>query len=154
MQITACILSAAALLCAAAAPSALAGGFVLLTGNPQASAEARTLNAAVTVKAVGCGEPAKAQVRATAIGVVNGKRQSLPLEVVQLKEPGMFAVARQWPSEGRWIIEFSATEGERTTTTIARVTSDGVDYKSPKLHASAADVAAVLDSAPVLTARK
>ena len=87
-----------------------AGGFYLTLGNPEASTEARKANAVLTIKASGCGEPAKAQITATAIGVVNGKRQEIPLKVTPLSEPGMWALTQQWPKEGRWVIEVQGRE--------------------------------------------
>ena len=51
------------------------GGFWLVLGNPEASAEARKVNAVVTIKATGCHDPAMARVTATAIGMVDGQRR-------------------------------------------------------------------------------
>src|SRR5262245_2573742 len=82
-----------------------AGGFYLQLGNPEASPEARKAGAVLTVKATGCGEPAKAQITGRAIGFVDGKRQEIELKVTPLSEPGMWAVAQQWPKEGRWVLE-------------------------------------------------
>ena len=86
------------------------GGFYLILGNPDASAEARKANAVLTMKAAGCHEPWKAQVTGIATGVVDGKRQQIPLKVIALSEPGMFAITQQWPKEGRWVIELQAKE--------------------------------------------
>src|ERR1051326_4796688 len=82
-----------------------AGGFYLQLGNPEASAEARKLGAVVTVKATGCHDPGLAKLSANAIGVVDGKRSTVPLEVKGLGEPGFFAVVGQWPKEGKWGVE-------------------------------------------------
>src|ERR1017187_3854033 len=62
-----------------------AGGFFLQLGNPEASAEARKNNAVVTIKATGCHDPATAQLTATALGMVNGHRQSIPLTITKLR---------------------------------------------------------------------
>lgn len=147
------LLSSAAILMASAT-SVFAGGFAVILGNPQANAEARALNAAVTAKAVGCGQPEKASVTAHAVGIVDGRRQIIPLKVSPLKEKGMFAVTRQWPDQGRWTIEFVAEEGGRTTATVARVTETGVDYNGARFHASRTDLDSMLDTAPVLRAAK
>jgi hypothetical protein len=88
----------------------LAGGFYLQLGNPEANPEARKANAVLTVKATGCGEPAKARITATAISVVDGKRQEIPLKLVALSEPGTYALSQQWPSEGRWVIHLRGYE--------------------------------------------
>src|SRR6185436_15147933 len=95
---------------AALASQLFAGGFYLQLGNPEANQEARKLGAVLTIKATGCGEPEKAQITATAIGMVSGKRQEIPLKLAPLSEPGMFALPQQWPKEGRWVIEVRGEE--------------------------------------------
>ena len=112
---------------AALAAQAFAGGFFLQLGNPEASAEARKLGAVITVKAAGCHDPAAAKVTATAIGVVNGQRRSVPLEVKNLSEAGMFAVVGQWPKEGKWVVQLNAINGEMFTNTLVPVGPNGVE---------------------------
>ena len=124
-----------------------AGGFFLQLGNPEASAEARKVNAVVTVKAAGCHDPATAKLTATAIGMVNGQRREIPLKVEPLREPGMFAVAQQWPKEGRWVIELVAKNGEQFTNTLVIAGPEGVDRnhaKGDNRKFSEADVDAML----------
>lgn len=125
----------------------LAGGFFLQLGNPEASAEARNLRAVVTVKAAGCHDPALAKVTATAIGVINGQRRSVPLDVKGLSEPGMFAVVGQVPKEGKWVIELVGRNGEMFTNTLVAVGPNGPDRVHAKfdMHKFApADVEAML----------
>lgn len=110
-----------------------AGGFFLQLGNPEASAEARKNNAVVTVKAWGCHDPATAQLTATAVGMVNGHRQSIPLSVTKLSEVGMFSISQQWPKEGKWVIELVARNGEQFTNSLVAAGPSGVD----RLHAKA-----------------
>ncbi len=109
----------------------LAGGFWLQLGNPEASPEARKANAIVTIKATGCHDPATAKVMATAIGVVDGHRQTIPLTLTQLPGPGMFALTQQWPNTGRWVIQLVGTNGEQFTNTLVIAGPEGVD----RLHA-------------------
>lgn len=108
-----------------------AGGFWLQLGNPEASPEARKANAVFTIKAWGCHDPATATVTAAAIGVVNGKRQAIPLVVARLSETGMFAISRQWPKDGRWVIQLVGRNGEQFTNTLVSAGPAGVD----RLHA-------------------
>jgi hypothetical protein len=121
---------------AALASQLFAGGFYLQLGNPEASKEARKAGAVLTIKATGCGEPEKAQITATAIGMVSGKRQEIPLTVAPLSEPGMFALTQQWPKEGRWVIELKGEEkiGGKPVFTYTLVSAgpDGVDRHHPK----------------------
>ncbi len=108
-----------------------AGGFWLQVGNPDASTEARKANAVLTIKATGCHDPATAKVIATAIGVVDGKRQTIPLTVTKLSEAGLFALSQQWPKDGKWVIQLVGTNGEQFTNTLLIAGPDGVD----RLHA-------------------
>ena len=125
-----------------------AGGFWLQLGNPEASPEARKTGAVFTIKAVGCHDPATAQVTATAIGMVNGRRQSIPLTLAKLPGAGMFALSQQWPKEGRWVIELTGRNGEQFTNALVAAGPDGVDRLHAKLDMKPfgeRDVAAMLD---------
>jgi hypothetical protein len=125
----------------------LAGGFWLQLGNPEASTEARNSNAVLTIKAVGCHEPAKAQVTATAIGKLNGQRQVIPLKLTPLSEPGMYALAKQWPGEGRWVIRLTGRNGDQFTNTLVTAGPKGVDRlqaKNDSRHFVERDVDAML----------
>jgi hypothetical protein len=131
----------------ACAGQLLAGGFFLQVGNPEANPEARKLGAAVVIKAAGCHDPATAKVTATAIGVVNGERRTIPLEVKALSGVGEFAVTQQWPREGKWVIELVGRNGEQFTNTLVGAGPEGVDRTHAKFNMKAfekADVDAML----------
>lgn len=152
------LVSAAATALALAAPL-FAGGFWLVLGNPQASPQARSMDAVLTVKAVGCHEPDKATVSGTAVGIVNGQRRSIPLKLAALPEPGMFALTRQWPAEGRWVIELVGTNQGAVTSVLAAAGPDGVDRKSAKAamrQPTSEEIEALLraDPEPAAVARK
>ena len=104
-----------------------AGGFYLQLGNPEASPEARKLNAVVTIKATGCHDPALARLTATAIGTVNGERREIALKLEPLSTPGMFALSQQWPKQGRWVIRVEANNGAQFTSSLLRAGPEGVD---------------------------
>ena len=125
------LMAAAAL--AALAGQLWAGGFWLQLGNPEANTEARKANAALVIKAVGCHDPAGAHVSARAVGTVDGKRQVIPLKLTALSEPGTFALARQWPEQGKWVIELVGKNGEQFTNTLVSASPSGID----RLHAKA-----------------
>jgi hypothetical protein len=109
----------------------LAGAFVLQLGNPEANAEARKANAVVVIQAAGCHDPATAEITATATGLVDGKRQTIPLKVTKLSGAGMFALTQQWPKEGRWVIEIVGMNPGQFTNTLVTAGPGGVD----RLHA-------------------
>jgi hypothetical protein len=121
----------------ACAGQLLAGGFFLQVGNPEANAEARKMGAAVVIKAVGCHDPANAKVTATAIGVVNGQRRTIQLEVKALREAGEYALTQQWPKEGKWVIQVVGKNDEQFTNTLIGAGPDGVDRMHVKLNMKA-----------------
>lgn len=125
----------------------LAGGFYLQLGNPEASAEARKVNAVVTIKATGCHDPAAAKITATAIGMVGGQRRSIALKLDRLSEPGTFALSQQWPKEGRWVIQLVAKNDQQFTNTLITAGPGGLDRyhaKGDMKEFSAAEIEAML----------
>ena len=115
----------------ACAGQVFAGGFWLQLGNPEASPAASKMGAVLTLKAVGCHDPAAAKVTATAIGIVNGQRRTIPLELKPLGEPGAYALSQQWPKEGKWVIQLVGKNDEQFTNTLIAAGPDGID----RLHA-------------------
>jgi len=121
-----------------------AGGFYLQLGNPDASPEAQRAHAVVIVKATGCHDPATAQVTATAVG----KDRRIPLTLTKLSEPGTFALAQQWPAEGKWVIELTGRNGEQFTNTLIPAGPNGLDRLHAKFAMKAfthSDVESMLD---------
>lgn len=93
----------------ASAASLIAGGFLLELGKPSANPEAQAKHAVLVVRSIACVAPEKTTVTATAEGVLNGKRQSIPLKLIPLAGEGVyaqstFALTRQWPADGNWVI--------------------------------------------------
>lgn len=82
-----------------------AGGFYIEMGNPSQNSEAKSKNASIVMRLTGCHEAEKGQIEASAEGIVDGKRQSIPLRVISLSSPGLFAVQQQWPDEGNWVVK-------------------------------------------------
>ena len=124
-----------------------AGGLFITLGNPDASAEATSRNAVLTLKLTGCGEPAKAVVDASAIGIVEGHRQTIPLRLIALSQPGTYAVTQQWPDKGRWVLQFVAKDGSRITSTLVAAGPKSVDRygaKTAMRAPSEEDLAALL----------
>jgi hypothetical protein len=88
-----------------------AGGLTLTLGSPEANSEAKAANAVLTARVLGCHEPADAKVTGTAIGIVDGRRETIPLKLTALRVPGMYALTRQWPAQGSWVIHLTAELG-------------------------------------------
>jgi hypothetical protein len=95
-------------LCIVATPL-FAGALVLDVGNPASNPEALKNHAVLVARISACRSPERTTVSATAEGVVNGVRQSIPLKVTSLSVAGTFAIAREWPQAGNWAIKMVAT---------------------------------------------
>jgi hypothetical protein len=87
-----------------AAISLVAGGFALQVGKPSANPEAQAKNAVLVVRGYSCVAPEKTTVSAIAEGLVNGKRERIPLKMIPLSGESTYALTRQWPAEGKWVI--------------------------------------------------
>lgn len=60
-------------------------------------------------------------VSATAEGLVNGSRKSIQLRIDTTSRPGVFAVRRQWPADGKWLVRV----GFLSTTALVAIGNDG-----------------------------
>jgi hypothetical protein len=121
------------LLVLGSAITAYAGGFWISTQNPTTVKDPAAKNAVVLVRVDGCHNPADAAVTATAEGLVNGQRRSIPLKLEPVSQPGTYAVAPQWPAEGRWVLNFSATYMGRDAGVIVWLTPGKFEKQSSKL---------------------
>jgi hypothetical protein len=66
--------------------------------------------AVVAVRAVMCDDLATVRITGTAEGLVNGKRQSLPLTLTAIDPAeAVFAIAQQWPQEGAWVLHLKGS---------------------------------------------
>jgi hypothetical protein len=106
----------------------MAGRIWLEFGNPAASTDPKAKDALAVVRATGCHEPEKALYTATAEGKIEGKRKTIPLEVVQLSTPGTYAIKGTLPKEGAWVIAVNSTlNGSFLASAILPVSSKGVE---------------------------
>ena len=94
------------------AVSLFAGALRLEVGNSATNQAALAQHLVLVAWTTACHSPEKTSVTATAEGIVNGVRKSIPLRVVSLSAPGTFAVIREWPDKGTWAIKMVATNPE------------------------------------------
>jgi hypothetical protein len=97
------------LIAAILAAPLFAGGLTLQVDDPRSNREAIAKNAVIVAHITACHSPEKTTVTAVAEGMVDGQRQSIPLKVINLSEPGAFAISRQWPQQGTWTVKMTAT---------------------------------------------
>lgn len=134
-----------------------AGGLWVVLGNPEANPQAKAMKAFVTAKMAGCHDPDKAKLTAVAIGKVNGVRKTVELKLTPLAEPGSYALTRQWPAEGRWVLQFTGESSGVVTSSVIAAGADGValaTLRSAMRSPSSDDVEALLRAAPVTTAKR
>jgi hypothetical protein len=86
-----------------------AGALVLTIENPQTNPEAAAKNAVVVARVTECKSPEKTLVTATAEGIVNGKRQTVPLQLIHLSTPGVYAVSPGFANDGAWAVKLVVT---------------------------------------------
>jgi len=88
-----------------------AGGFFLTVQQKDST---------ITVQAQGCRDYSHASITARAEGLVNGKRESLPVQLTATEKPGTYTVQKQWPDQGKWVLVFDgASAGVHTHTLVA-----------------------------------
>lgn len=115
-------LSAIALL--AVAPAVLAGGFQLSVEAQNASSPGHLKDAALIVRTFGCHTPADANITATAEGLVDGKRQSVKLDL-EPNATGVYAIKKQWPSQGAWVVYISGAYNGMTCSLLVELGPNG-----------------------------
>ena len=114
--------------------SLLAGGFFITLGNPAASHDPQAQGAVLLVRPDGCIKPVGAKVEGSAVGVVGGQRRTIALTLVPLAAPGTYAVMHQWPSEGRWVLRFTARIDSLTTSALVPADAEGVHREAAKSY--------------------
>jgi hypothetical protein len=79
-----------------------------------------TRGAHLLVHAYYHGTPVGYPVSGTAEGVVNGERRTITLRFETTSRTGVYALRKQWPSEGSWTLVISVTQGDHDRGGIAQ----------------------------------
>lgn len=110
---------ATAMIAPAATPAPLPNAGRALAGPPWISIEypvnphdATTRDAFLLVNAFHHGTPMQFPVRGSAEGLVAGQRRSISLELTRTSRPGVYALRKQWPTDGVWTLLLSVHQGE------------------------------------------
>jgi hypothetical protein len=120
------------LLLAAVGAFALADGFTFAIGSPVASQDFQAKAAAFVFRTEGCAMPAGSQIGGTAEGLVKGARRSMPLNVIAMSKPGVYAVYQSWPAEGDWVVTLKGTCATATAGAIVPIGPKGFLRESSK----------------------
>src|SRR5438876_5197801 len=103
--------------------TALAGPPWIAIEYPANPFDRTSRDAFLTVRTYHHGDLMAKTVTGTAEGVVNGKRQSIPLDIRPGSQAGMYVVRWQRPAVGRWVLVINSG-------------FQGVDRKSTRLNSS------------------
>ncbi|MBL0173316.1 MAG: hypothetical protein IPP90_22040 [Gemmatimonadaceae bacterium] len=89
--------------------------------------DSTTKTAFLLVHAFHHGTPTNFPVSGTAEGIVRGERKSVSLEFQPTSRPGVYALKRQWPTEGTWTLVVGVTQGpEDAVYAVVELGSNGV----------------------------
>lgn len=92
----------------ACAQALLAEEFSLTIGSPVAAGGFQAKAAVFAIRSRGCSEPGKPELTGTVEGLVDNKRRTVPLlHVIAMPTPGVYAVTREWPPEGVWVVNLT-----------------------------------------------
>ncbi len=112
-----------AMLLAIALP-AFAGGFQLSVETPNGSGDPKLKDVVLITRTYGCHQPADAKLSATAEGLINGNRKSVPLELRSIGS-GVYALKQQWPSEGTWVLALTGAYNGMTSSVMVELGPNG-----------------------------
>ena len=77
---------------------------------PPSPYDATTRDALLLVHAFHHGTPMNFPIEGTAEGTVDGKRRSVPLRFTRTSRDGVYALRKQWPVEGSWVLSIAVTQ--------------------------------------------
>jgi hypothetical protein len=85
-----------------------------------------TRGALLTVRTYHHGELMSYQLTGTAEGIVNGRRQTMPLDIRRLPQTGMYAVRFQKPAQGSWMLVITSSQnGAFAASALVNIDSGG-----------------------------
>jgi hypothetical protein len=90
----------------------IAGGIRIEVSDATKYPEAQQKHAVLVARITACLPQHEATMAATAEGVEDGVRRSIPLQVIRLAEDGTFAFKREWDERGTWVVKLVASYPE------------------------------------------
>ena len=93
---------------------------------PPSPYDATTRDAFLLVHAFHHGTPMNFPVEGTAEGIVGGSRKSVSLTFAKTSRVGVYALRKQWPADGHWVLSLAVTqEGDTTAGALVELGSRG-----------------------------
>src|SRR4029079_10859913 len=119
-------LAISTILSAVAVTTAIAGPPWIAIEYPVNPHDPNTRGACCTVRTYHHGDLMAFDISGTAEGMVNGKRQSVRLDIRRLPQAGMYAVRWQKPAQGKWALVIStARDGHYMASALIDVDARG-----------------------------
>jgi len=88
--------------------------------------DAGTRGALLTVRTYHHGALMSYDVTGTAEGIIDGRRQSMPLDIRRLTQTGMYAVRWQKPAQGTWVLVITSKQnGSHAATALVTIDAQG-----------------------------
>ncbi|HYN80048.1 MAG TPA: hypothetical protein VES88_00985 [Gemmatimonadaceae bacterium] len=85
-----------------------------------------TRDALLTVRTYHHGDLRSYELTGTAEGIVNGRRQTMPLDIRRLTQTGIYAVRWQKPAQGTWMLVITSKQaGSHAATALVTIDSRG-----------------------------
>jgi hypothetical protein len=119
------LLAVLALAISAAAPVTLGPPWISIE-YPPSPYDATTREAFLLVHTFHHGTPIVAPVTGKAEGIVSGERRSVSLKFGGTSRTGVYALKKQWPSEGSWVLFITGSQGPNDdVTAIVELSANG-----------------------------
>ena len=110
---------------ASAAPAPLGPQWISIE-YPPSPYDASTRDAFLLVHTFHHGTPIVAPITGRAEGIVGGERRSVALKFDGTSRTGVFALDKQWPSEGTWVLFITANQGpDDDVTAVVELAANG-----------------------------
>lgn len=110
---------------AAAAPAPLGPPWISIE-YPPSPYDATTRDAFLLVHTFHHGTPIVAPVTGKAEGIVSGERRTVSLKFSGTSRSGVYALNKQWPSDGSWVLFITANQGPNDdVTAVVELAADG-----------------------------
>ena len=106
--------------------------FAIQVASPVAAQSFHAKTSTFVFRTVGCAEPAKAEISVTAEGMMQNQRRSQRLQRIMSTSPGVYAVFREWPSEGVWILNIAARCGAEQAGALVAVGPKGLEREQSR----------------------
>ena len=124
-SLTVPLLAVLALAISAAAPVTLGPPWISIE-YPPSPYDATTREAFLLVHTFHHGTPIVAPVTGKAEGIVSGERRSVSLKFGGTSRTGVYALKKQWPSEGSWVLFITGSQGPNDdVTAIVELSANG-----------------------------